>query len=502
MTFLAVLAHPAGGFMSAATSSGWHPELPSGSTLSRGDARFAGLRRPSTLAGTVVFAAAMLQGILLCGIYKVGGDAGPASLVSASAYGGCAGCLFFILKRFIFMPRPQAVGGFASSFVPSLQAVAVTSVTLVMLAFLSDRIEALPRGVFVNWLELSALLAALIDLGVARLFGTGRVRGDNLFAYRVAVVGCGDLVDAVVGNITQGTGDPPRIVETVRIEPDSALHRSDLDLAAIVDLARTKAVDEVVIAFPWSEERVIRRVVGRLAPFAAGLSLYPDRLVSTLGAMTVGASGLASMTLLRPSIDPWAASAKIVFDRIAALLLLALAGPVLGLIALAVRLDSRGPVFFRQPRHGLNDDVFIIWKFRTMRHQRPDAGGVYRQAKRGDDRVTRVGRLLRMSSLDELPQLFNVVLGHMSLVGPRPHPLPLDERFVERIAFYAARYRVRPGITGLAQINGYRGETDSEEKMVGRIRHDLTYIRSWSLLLDLKILLLTPFKGFIHPNAY
>ena len=488
--------------MSALTSSGWHPEVPGGRAAPRGDDEQSGLRRPSTLAATVVLAAAVVQAVLQSVIFFVGDASEPRSLITALAYGAAAGLLFFALKRFIFLKLPRHVGSFQPSFVASLQTLAVIAMAYVMLAFLSDRIEALPRDLFVRSFELALLFAALIDLGAARLLGSGRVGSANLFAYRVAVVGCGELVDAAIIDMGQGDGDLPRIVTTVRLDPAAVLREADGALASVVEMTRAKMVDEVVIAFPWSEERAIRRVVGRLAPFAAGLSLYPDRLVSALGAMIVGASGLGSMTLLRPSIDPWAAAAKIVFDRATALVLLALTAPLLGVLAVAIKLDSPGPVFFRQPRHGLNDDIFMIWKFRTMRHQPSGLEGIYRQARKGDDRVTRVGRLLRMTSLDELPQLVNVALGQMSLVGPRPHPLPLDELFVERIAFYAARYRVRPGITGLAQISGYRGETDSDEKMAGRIRHDLTYIRSWSLLLDLKILALTPFKGFIHPNAY
>jgi len=178
--------------------------------------------------------------------------------------------------------------------------------------------------------------------------------------------------------------------------------------------------------------------------------------------------------------------------------------PVLLAIALAIRLDSPGPVFFRQLRHGFNHELIGVLKFRTMHADQcdaPDAQAV-RQARRGDPRITPLGRFLRKTSLDELPQLWNVLKGEMSLVGPRPHALVHNEQFARQIDGYLGRHRVRPGITGWAQVNGCRGETRTVEEMRRRVELDLWYVDNWSLLLDVQILLRTVLVGFRHRNAF
>lgn len=191
--------------------------------------------------------------------------------------------------------------------------------------------------------------------------------------------------------------------------------------------------------------------------------------------------------------------AKRVFDIIGALLAILVFSPLFIIIAIAIRLESKGPVLFRQERYGQGRTRFRIYKFRTMRHQR-DAE--FRQAVRGDDRITRVGRVLRRVNLDELPQLFNVLLGDMSLVGPRPHPIVLDEQFGSRIDRYWDRYDVRPGITGWAQVNGFRGETDTLRKMQLRVLHDLEYLRRRSFWFDIRILLMTLVSARAYRNAF
>jgi exopolysaccharide biosynthesis polyprenyl glycosylphosphotransferase len=177
-------------------------------------------------------------------------------------------------------------------------------------------------------------------------------------------------------------------------------------------------------------------------------------------------------------------------------LALLLLTPVLIIAAVSIKLDSKGPVFFLQRRFGFNQNTFRIIKFRTM-HTTED-GPVIEQARKGDPRITRVGALLRRWNIDELPQLFNVIKGDMSLVGPRPHALSHDREYERRIALYARRHKVKPGITGWAQIRGLRGETDTDEKMRDRVAYDLHYIDNWSLLLDVQILIQT----IVSPRSY
>lgn len=184
-----------------------------------------------------------------------------------------------------------------------------------------------------------------------------------------------------------------------------------------------------------------------------------------------------------------------VFGSIALLILF----PLMALISIAVKLDSTGPALFCQARSGRNREVIKVYKFRTMYQ---NGSAEFKQAQKDDPRITRVGAFLRRTSLDELPQLFNVIQGSMSMVGPRPHPLKLDEDFKYVIPALNSRYCVKPGITGWAQINGFRGETRRVSDMVSRIEHDRYYVKNWSLWLDIKILVMTVFKGWTHKNAY
>lgn len=195
-----------------------------------------------------------------------------------------------------------------------------------------------------------------------------------------------------------------------------------------------------------------------------------------------------------------ACALKRAFDFVAASIALVLLFPVMVIISIAVKLDSTGPALFCQPRNGRNREIIKVYKFRTMVQSPPDSEFV--QASKNDPRVTRIGAFLRRTSLDELPQLFNVIQGSMSLVGPRPHPLKLDDDFRHVIPALHSRYCVKPGITGWAQINGFRGETRQLKDMLGRIEHDRQYIRHWSLWMDIKILVLTVFRGWTHENAY
>jgi putative colanic acid biosynthesis UDP-glucose lipid carrier transferase len=198
-------------------------------------------------------------------------------------------------------------------------------------------------------------------------------------------------------------------------------------------------------------------------------------------------------------IRDWGYLAKLVFDYTIATVSVVLFAPLMLIIALAIKLDSRGPVIFRQRRHGFNHRVIDIFKFRTMTVVENDDR--VEQARKNDPRVTRIGRLLRKTSLDELPQLFNVLRGEMSLVGPRPHALAHNHHYCDKLDRYASRHCVKPGMTGWAQINGLRGPTDDPEMMRLRVLLDLYYIENWSLWLDVKIIAATPFVGFVHRNA-
>ena len=326
----------------------------------------------------------------------------------------------------------------------------------------------------------------------------------ELCARRVAIVGRHDRTCARFLDLLLAQQDPDlRLVGVFqagaerRGPPGTRAGRSLDDLVA---LAVDRRIDEVFIALPWHAERRISALVDRLGHLPVDLKLCPDR-VGYAQAMVIGErlAGVPVATLHRQPIRDWARVAKRVMDVVLSATALALLALPLALIALAIRLDSPGPVLFRQHRQGFDHDVFELLKLRTMRH---DPGAPFVQARPDDGRVTRVGRWLRRTSLDELPQLVNVLRGEMSLVGPRPHPVALNAAFMQRIQRFATRHRVKPGITGLAQVNGWRGETDTEDKMAGRVFNDLYYIQNWSLLLDLKIMALTVLTGLARRNAY
>ncbi|MGY2051402.1 sugar transferase [Methylobacterium sp. JK268] len=193
------------------------------------------------------------------------------------------------------------------------------------------------------------------------------------------------------------------------------------------------------------------------------------------------------------------ARAKRATDVAIALLAILVLLPVFALVAILIKAETPGPVFFRQRRYGAHRRTFLIFKFRTMTVL--ESSGAFRQAAAGDARVTRVGRFLRRSSLDEAPQLLNVLVGDMSLVGPRPHAIAMDDAYAAAVSHYDDRFLVRPGLTGLAQISGCRGPTDTHDKIARRIAHDRAYIRRWSLLLDLAIMARTPIALVRDPNA-
>ncbi|MGY8667473.1 undecaprenyl-phosphate glucose phosphotransferase [Bradyrhizobium sp. UFLA05-109] len=274
---------------------------------------------------------------------------------------------------------------------------------------------------------------------------------------------------------------------------------SSLERALAV--ARDWGVDEIVLAFPWSDTRKIELVRDGLRISPLPVQLLPDRRIRSLaGNPAYRLQNSLSVEIQRGPLTRTEQLTKRALDIMGASIGLILLAPLMLLSALAIKFDSRGPVLFRQRRNGFNVKQFPIFKFRTMTVM--EDGATVVQAQRFDSRVTRVGRILRRTSIDEVPQLVNVLRGEMSLVGPRPHALAHDSHFGQLLSDYAFRHHVKPGITGWAQVKGYRGETARVEQMKGRVDCDLWYINNWSLGLDLKILLLTCLELVRRNNAY
>ncbi|UEP51583.1 undecaprenyl-phosphate glucose phosphotransferase [Burkholderia ambifaria] len=323
---------------------------------------------------------------------------------------------------------------------------------------------------------------------------------------QVAIVGGGAHCTAVLERIAQSPSARYRAAAVLDPDRPAQPAADGIDVLPTLDAfaahVRAHAIPEVWIALPITEAGTIVRVLDefrhdlvnvRLVPDVSQLAMFDGEMVDLVGAPAIN--------LIASPLSPRALVQKAIFDRLFAAAVLVGTAPLLLAIAAAVRLSSPGPVLFRQLRKGADGKAFTIYKFRTMRIH-ADAGGGVRQATPNDPRVTRIGAFLRRTSLDEMPQFINVLRGEMSVVGPRPHALEHDDLYQTIVDGYIHRYRVKPGITGWAQINGLRGETDRIEKMQRRVEADLHYLRNWSFALDMRIVAATITRGWTHHNAY
>jgi Undecaprenyl-phosphate glucose phosphotransferase len=269
----------------------------------------------------------------------------------------------------------------------------------------------------------------------------------------------------------------------------------------VVRFVRETRVDEVVLALPWSRPEVVQRVEAELRMLPVSVKLVPDIIIGrVLGRPLFDLGPVKAVELQRAPLSAMQRNLKRCIDQLGATIGLFFLMPFMAVIALAIRLESAGPVMFLQTRVGFNGRPFRIYKFRTM--STCDDGPVIVQATRNDKRITHLGRLLRKLSVDELPQLLNVLRGEMSLVGPRPHALAHDNEYVRLITTYAIRHKMKPGITGWAQVNGFRGETPEIGMMKRRVESDIWYIEYWSVWLDIRILLLTVVRVLQSDKAY
>lgn len=273
------------------------------------------------------------------------------------------------------------------------------------------------------------------------------------------------------------------------------------ELEQLVIDAKGGAIDKIYITLPMRCEKRIHELVTELSDTTCSVLLVPDVFTfNLLHSRSSELNGIPFISIFDTPMLGVSALIKRAEDIILASLILILISPVLLVLSLAIKFTSPGPVIFKQQRYGIDGKPIEVWKFRSMTVM--EDGSKVIQATRNDSRLTPIGAFLRGTSLDELPQFINVLKGDMSIVGPRPHAVVHNEQYRKLILGYMLRHKVKPGITGWAQINGWRGETDTLEKMEKRVEYDLEYIRTWSLWLDLKIVFFTIFKGFINRNAY
>jgi Undecaprenyl-phosphate glucose phosphotransferase len=368
-----------------------------------------------------------------------------------------------------------------------------------------------PRPINFGWVLLWAALALpaipLARAGIAHLL----LSNPDRFAERTVVIGGGTNGARLVQFLRRRNDRSIRLLGFVddrytRIgtEMDSLPFLGPVD--EVFSLVRRGAVDQVILAMPWSAEERTLNLLHQLSEYPVHVRLAPDLISYHFpGRSVTDVGGLPLMHLMDRPISGWSSMVKSVEDKVLAGLILAGAAVPMLLIAAAIKLDSPGPVFFRQRRVGFNNREFWMLKFRSMRHDPREQVQIRHQATRDDPRITRIGRILRRTSLDELPQIINVLMGDMSIVGPRPHAPGTragGRPFEDVVARYAARHRVKPGLTGLAQVRGLRGETDTEDKLIRRVDADLEYIETWSVWLDVAILLRTGLVVMRMQNAH
>ncbi|PHR17367.1 MAG: undecaprenyl-phosphate glucose phosphotransferase [Sphingopyxis sp.] len=365
----------------------------------------------------------------------------------------------------------------------------------------------LPDADKIVWFTLG--LAGLLSYRIFFRVGMRKLRASGYNTRTVAIAGSGELGRRLAENIIASpwmglnvvgfyddkSGDP------VTLEEDGQVISTRGTMQTLVQDTRAGMIDKIYITLPMRAEEKIRCLLDELSDTTASVYLIPDVFVfDLLHARSESINGLPSISIFDTPMDGANGFVKRIEDVILSLVILAIIAVPMLLIGLCVRLTSSGPALFKQQRYGIDGKPIEVWKFRSMRVM--ENGGKVRQATPGDDRITPFGAFLRRTSLDELPQFLNVLRGEMSIVGPRPHAVVHNEEYRKRISGYMLRHKVKPGITGWAQVNGWRGETDTLDKMRKRVECDLDYIRHWSLWLDLKIVFLTVFKGFINKNAY
>ena len=349
-------------------------------------------------------------------------------------------------------------------------------------------------GVFyvAGFISLFAIRLVLVEV-LARMR-----RAELIRPRRVVVVGFEDALSQLRPRFDP-SADRMEIAAMIALRDNQAYLADDLALAAAA--VRMLRPDDIYVSIPWSRTHAIEACVDVFLRTPAEIHLGSEEILERFkDARVVQFGQTAGLGLTRPPLTRLQRAEKRAFDLAAASLGLIALAPLLAFVALCIRWEGPGPILFRQTRYGFNQEPFRIFKFRTMTTM--EDGAQVKAATRRDPRVTRLGAILRRFSIDELPQLLNVLKGEMSIVGPRPHALAHDQRYVERISRYARRHNVKPGITGWAQVSGHRGEILNDEGMQARIDHDLYYVDNWSLWLDVKIVLMTALSVSAHKNAY
>jgi Undecaprenyl-phosphate glucose phosphotransferase len=447
-------------------------------------------------AGLVVIGTAFAYHLLVLR-FPVSGFAWPLYVL----FGVVAGVLYgsfsaVATTRFLDSgERPRST--LPDSFYGWTAAISLTLLTAFLLGSIGDLSRVSLTSAYITGIPLVLALRSASQSLLA-----DRIRRGALHYQRVAIIGSRlDVMNFLLNGDLWKQGH--QVTDTLYLE-DVTTSTGQLDHAAISSFARgtlKRQTDSMVIVAALHDLDAMESLVNEMKRFALNVVYAPatgNRTLKFLDVVPIGANN--ALRFIRKPLSDFAVFAKRALDIVLAVTGLVLLTPLFVVVVIAIKLDSAGPVIYRQARRGFNGESFLIWKFRSMSVM--ESGHSMVQAQKGDARVTRVGRILRATSIDELPQLVNVLLGQMSIVGPRPHAISHDDELGKVLATYAHRQRIKPGITGWAQVNGFRGDTSTFDKIEGRTLHDLHYIDNWSILLDLWIIVLTVLSFRAHRNAH
>ena len=385
-----------------------------------------------------------------------------------------------------------------------LGAIVLAFVLLLAIGFISDSLKDYSRGTFLTQLAVASLAQVVTRAVLWQFIQEARKRGRWHGPSIVVLTMPGaDRADDLYQGLSVRHADILRCYDLPgAADGSSPFDRFDAQITEIQHECRRLRIDAILIDFDANDMELITRAVSMLSELPVRIQLLPIGIADLMQrSRVVNCRGVNVLELFCGPRSFRDRLLKRSMDIVASIALGVLVSPLLAMVAILIKLDSRGPILFRQTRHGFNNEPIQVLKFRTMttcdgsRHK-------FRQAVRGDPRITRVGRILRRTNIDELPQLINVLRGEMSMVGPRPHAVAHNEMYENKIRGMWRRHNVKPGITGWAQVNGLRGETDTIEKMRRRIEYDLYYVDNWSLLFDLKIMVMTAVSKRAYANAY
>lgn len=446
--------------------------------------------------------------VMMAGIaayyYRFGHFSVTEHYLSALFIGAVLTTIVFSFFHIYESVRGQAIWQYISRLV---QAILVVLLLLAGLAFLTKTGETFSRSWFLLWSIFSVILLVLCRGSVLFILRLMRAQGMN--ERRVIIIGAGKLGAKLAETVHQALWTGFRIEKIFNDSPMSppknilGLEVQSLPEDFGLYLEHVKpGIDEIWLALPLGAEDCVKDLLYQLRHHTIAIRFVLD--IFGLDLHNHSFTDLAGFPAVNLSASPMIGINKIIKaleDKLFAILILLFVSPLLVLIATAVKLTSKGPVLFKQRRHGWDGRVINIYKFRTM-YEHTEIPGVVTQASANDERITPLGRFLRKTSLDELPQFYNVLQGKMSIVGPRPHAIEHNEFYKDSIKAYMQRHKVKPGITGWAQVNGWRGKTEIITKMEKRVEYDLYYIENWSLWLDIKIICLTIIHGFMNKNAY